>query len=66
MMQLVMGVAKMTTIYYDWQVQKLPYMEVFEHFANNSWSHCAMAHCTVPGIVWHPLQSSVSAARSIY
>ena len=28
MMQLVTGVAKMTTICYSWQVQKLPYMEV--------------------------------------
>ena len=30
----------MTTICYGWQVRKLPYMEVFEHFANNLWSHC--------------------------
>ena len=40
-MLLVMGVAKMTTIRYGWQVYKLPYMEVFEHFPKNLWSHCA-------------------------
>ena len=31
----------MTTIDYSWLVRKLPYMEVFGHFANNLWSHCA-------------------------
>ena len=36
-----MRVAKITTICYGWQVQKLPYMEVFEHFADNLWSHSA-------------------------
>ena len=35
-------------------------MEVFEHFANYS-----CMYCTVPDIVLHPLQSSVSVARSI-
>ena len=38
----------------------------FEYFANNLWSYCALVHCTVPAIVECPLQSSVSAARSIY
>ena len=33
MVHLIMGVAKMTTISYDWQVQK--------HFSNNLRSHCA-------------------------
>ena len=31
----------MATICYGWQVRKLPYMEHFEHFANNLWSYCA-------------------------
>ena len=31
----------MTKISYHWQDGKLPYMEVFEHFANNWWSHSA-------------------------
>ena len=31
----------MAIIRYGRQVKKLPYMEVFEHFANNLWSHCA-------------------------
>ena len=41
----------MTIICYGWQVKKLPYMEVFEHFANNLWSHCAW-HITL-FLVWH-------------
>ena len=39
----------MATVCYGWQVRKLQYMEVFEHYAINLWSHC-MAHSTVPGI----------------
>ena len=31
----------MTKILYGWQVRKLPYMEVFEQFANNLWSLCS-------------------------
>ena len=40
----------MTTICYGWQVRKLPYLEVFDHFTNNLWLHC-MAHHTVSGVV---------------
>ena len=67
MMQLVMGVAKMITICYGWQVKKMSIYGSFEHFANNSSSHYAWCiACTVPGIVEHPLQSPLSAARYIY
>ena len=31
----------MATICYGWQVRKLPYMEVFEHYVNYLWLHCA-------------------------
>ena len=45
---VVMGVAKMTTIRYGWQVKKLPYMEVFERFLVVT---LYMVHCMAPGVV---------------
>ena len=53
---LVRRTAKLTKIWCGWQVRKLPYKEVFEHFTNNLWSH--RAHGFLPLKLSHIIKNN--------